>query len=296
MNDSMRRALVRYALVGIVLLAAASAHPQSEDADALSQQAEQLIQSGKYADATEVALRALALQEKASGSDHLAVAKILNALATLYRIQRRYLDAERALSQSLAIEKTALGLDHPQLCQSLTHFSVLYGSQGRHADAEPYLNRCLSIRETARGPDHVDVGQSLHELARLYRTQGRRGEAEPIFARAVRLMGLNHPEAVLAAIRAGEFATAARALNLGSRAGTGPDAAARAVRQTFLGQVTDLRWTSYRSSLGRTPSAITIEGEATHGNNLWQPFAVQLVLEGIEWKLRAIDLRGHAWR
>ena len=295
MNDSMRRALVRYALRD--RLAGCSLGPsQSEDADALSQQAEQLIQSGKYADATEVALRALALQEKASGSDHLAVAKILNALATLYRIQRRYLDAERALSQSLAIEERALGLDHPQLCQSLTHFSVLYGSQGRHADAEPYLNRCLSIRETARGPDHVDVGQSLHELARLYRTQGRRGEAEPS-SRAVRLMGLEPSRSgLLAAIRAGEFATAARALNLGSRAGTGPDAAARAVRQTFLGQVTDLRWTSYRSSLGRTPSAITIEGEATHGNNLWQPFAVQLVLEGIEWKLRAIDLRGHAWR
>src|SRR5262249_30057934 len=149
-----------------------------------------------------------------------------------------------------------------------------------HVDAERYLNRCLSIREKALGPDHVDVGQSLYELARLYRTQNRWTEVEPTFARANRIFGPNYPEGVLAAIRDGEFESAARALNLNNRENGGPDAVANGVRQTFFGEVTDLRWTSYRSSVRSAPAEITLGGEATHGNNLWQPFAVQMVLNG----------------
>jgi hypothetical protein len=267
----------------MAVLFVTSAHPQSgDDVGNLIRQVEQLVQTGKYAEGTEAALRALALQEKALGPDHPEVARIQDTLATLYRIQRRYADAEQSLKKSLMTQERAFGLDHLQLCQGLTSFAVLYGSQGRHADAEPYLSRCLSIRERALGSEHPDVGQSMHELARLYRTQGRRTNAEVAYTRALALLGPNHPEAVLAAINAGEFGKAARALNLDIKTGTSPDAVTRSVRQTFFGQVTDLRWTGYRSILGPTSGAITIEGEATHGNGLWQPFFVQLVRSCLE--------------
>jgi tetratricopeptide (TPR) repeat protein len=293
----MGRAPFWGALVGVVLLAATPAHPQSsDDIGTLNRQIEQLVQAGKYAEAAEVASRAVAMQEKALGPAHPDVAEIQSNLATFYRIQRRYDDAEQVLKKSLTAQEKALGPDHLQLCEGLTSFAVLYDSQGRYADAEPYLSRCLNIRERAQGDGHPDVGQSLHELARLYRTQGRGPQAEPVYNRAIALLGPNHPEAVLAAIKAGKFETAAQALNLGTRTGTSPDAVARAVRQTFFGQVTDLRWTSYRSILGPTTGAITIEGEATHGNGLWQPFAVQMARDGSEWKMRAITLRGLAWK
>jgi tetratricopeptide (TPR) repeat protein len=282
-------------LVGAVLLAVTSAHPQSgDDVGTLNSRIEQLVRTGKYAEATEVALRVVAMQEKALGPDHPDVAKAQDTLATFYRIQRRYDDAEQVLKASLVTQEKALGPDHSHLCPGLTSFAVLYESQGRYGDAEPYLSRCLKIRERAQGSGHPDVGQSLHELARLYRTQARGAEAEPAYKRALMLLGPNHPEAVLAAINAGEFEKAAQALNLGGR--TSPDAVTRAVRQTFFGQVTDLWWTSYRSTLGPATGAITIEGEATHGNGLWQPFAVQMVRDGAEWKLRAITLRGLAWK
>jgi tetratricopeptide (TPR) repeat protein len=293
----MGRAPFWGALVGVVLLAATPAHSQSsDDVGTLNRQIEQLVQAGKYAEAAEVASRVVAMQEKTLGPAHPDVAKIQNTLATFYRIQRRYDDAEQVLKKSLTAQEKALGPDHLQLCEGLTSFAVLYDSQGRYADAEPYLSRCLNIRERAQGDGHPDVGQSLHELARLYRTQGRGAQAEPVYNRAIALLGPNHPEAVLAVIKAGKFETAAQALNLGTRTGTSPDAVARAVRQTFFGQVTDLRWTSYRSILGPTTGAITIEGEATHGNGLWQPFAVQMARDGSEWKMRAITLRGLAWK
>jgi tetratricopeptide (TPR) repeat protein len=285
------------ALAGMILLAATAAHPQSsDDLATLDRQIEQLFKTGKHAEATEVALRVLAMQEKALGPDHLEVAKVQDTLATLYRIQRRYADAEQILKKSLMTQEKAVGPDDLQLCRGLTGFAVLYESQGRYVDAEPYLSRCLNIRERAQGAGHPDVGQSLHEVARLYRTQGRGKDAEPLYSRAIALLGPNHPEAVLAAIKAGDFEKAARALNLGGRAGTTADAAARAVRQTFFGQVTDLRWTSYRSTIGPATGAITLEGEATHGNGLWQPFSVQMVRDGGEWTMGTIALRGLAWK
>jgi tetratricopeptide (TPR) repeat protein len=151
------------------------------------------------------------------------------------------------------------------------------------------------MREKTLGPDHPDVGQSLHELARLYRKLGRHAEAERAYNRAVAVLGPNHPEAILAAINATDYEKAARALNLGNPAAD-RDALAAAVRRTFLGQVTDLRWAGYRSSIGPAAGTIVIEGEATHGNALWQPFAAHMAREGDAWKLRSISLLGLAWK
>jgi tetratricopeptide (TPR) repeat protein len=197
------------------------------------------------------------------------------------------------LKKSLSIRERVFGPDQLGVCESLGNLSVLYESQGQYADAEPYRARCLDIREKTLGPDHPDVGQSLHEVARLYRKQDRHVEAERAYNRAVTAFGPNHPEVILAAITASEYEKAARALNLpvGDQ-----EATAAAVRRTFFGRVTDLRWTRYRSNVSPSAGTVVIEGEATHGNDLWQPFAVQLVREGAEWKLRSISLLGLAWK
>ena len=123
------------------------------------------------------------------------------------------------------------------------------------------------------------------------RVQGH-ADATSVYNRAIAVLGSNHAEVIMAAINAGEYEKAARALNLGNMAAGDRDAHARAVRRTFFGQVTDLRWTSHRSNVGAATVAVTIEGEATHGNQLWQPFVVQMVREGVEWKLRSITVLG----
>src|SRR5438034_4129857 len=96
-----RPARFRGALAGVAVLFVTSAHPQpGDDVGTLIRQVEQLVQTGKYAEGTEVALRALALQGKALGPDHPDVARTQDTLATLYRIQRRYADAEQSLKKS----------------------------------------------------------------------------------------------------------------------------------------------------------------------------------------------------
>jgi hypothetical protein len=138
------------------------------------------------------------------------------------------------------------------------------------------------------GLDHAQVGQSLHQLARLYREHDRSAD---VFERALAMLGPNHPEAILTAIAAGESDKAAR--SLGIRNPPSDSAAlARAVRRTFFGQVTELRWTGSRMNGG----ALLIDGEVVQGNGLWQPFSAQMVKENGEWKLVSISLLGLAWK
>jgi tetratricopeptide (TPR) repeat protein len=260
--------------------------------DALSNLANLHRFAGKYDAAEPLYRRALSIVEKVSGGDHADVAPNLDRLATLHRIQKRYAEAEALLKRSLAIREKAFGADDLDVCPSLENLAVLYQAEGRTADAEPYLERSLAIHEKALGPDHPQVGQSLHELARLYRTQGRAREAQQSYDRAVAILGPNHPETILATIKAGKYDEAARAIGRKDLGRADEEAVARAVRQTFFGQATDLRWT--RSSSGK--NVMMIEGEATHGNQLWQPFAVFMARDGAEWTLRSIKLAGLAWK
>jgi tetratricopeptide (TPR) repeat protein len=69
----------------------------NDDRDALNKQVAVLYGQGKYAEATEIAKRSLALAEKALGSDHPEVGKALNNLAELYQAQDRYTESRAAL-------------------------------------------------------------------------------------------------------------------------------------------------------------------------------------------------------
>ena len=80
---------------------------------------------GRYADAEPLYKRSLAIDEKALGPDHPAVATGLNNLALLYSSQGRYADAEPLHKRSLAILEKALGPDHPGDATGLNNLAEL---------------------------------------------------------------------------------------------------------------------------------------------------------------------------
>ena len=157
---------------------------------------------GRYDEAEPLYKRALAIREKALGTDHPDVARSLNDLGSLYYQQGRYVDAEPLHKRSLAISEKALGRDHRDVATSLNDLATLYQEQGRYSDAEPLYKRALAIREKALGPDHPDVALSLNNLAFLYKTQGRYADAEPLYMRSLavkqKALGPGHPEVALA--------------------------------------------------------------------------------------------------
>ena len=107
-----------------------------------------------WAQAESLYKRALAVQEKALGSDHPQVASHLQGLAHFYREQCTFPNDE---------------------CQYA------------NAKLEPLYKRVLAIQEKALGPEHPKVARSLNNLAVLYNAQGRDDEAKKLFARAKRI-------------------------------------------------------------------------------------------------------------
>ena len=153
---------------------------------------------GRYAEAEPLIKRALAIDEKALGPEHLNVGAELDNLAQLYQEQGRYAEAEPLFSRALSISEKALGPEHPRVGNALNNLAWLYQAQGRYTEAEPLVKRALTVVEGAQGPEHVDVGRILDTLARLNEGLGRAEEAGPHYRRALAILekalGPDHPE------------------------------------------------------------------------------------------------------
>ena len=182
---------------GIVLTTAA--HAQERDGLArLRTEVSRLHSQGKYADATRIAERYVALARQRHGEEHTEFATALAWLGFVYRAQGRFAEAEPLFRRDLTITEKTLGPEHPAVGASLINLAELYQAQGRYAEAEPLHRRSLAIREKALGPGHRDVGQSLNNLAALYERQARYSEAEPLYRRSLAIwtkaLGAEHPD------------------------------------------------------------------------------------------------------
>ncbi|NEO53347.1 MAG: tetratricopeptide repeat protein [Okeania sp. SIO3B5] len=138
-----------------------------------------------YKDAEPLLHSALAIHEKALGTDHPGIEDSLNSLAALYYSQGKYTKAEPILQRVLTINEKAFGTDHPHIVHSLYNLAQLYSEQGRYAEAELLLERALTINEKTFGADHPHVAHSLKNLAELHYEQGKYREAELFQQRAL---------------------------------------------------------------------------------------------------------------
>jgi tetratricopeptide (TPR) repeat protein len=159
-----------------------------------------LYERGRYTDAKPLLLleKALAIREKALGSEHEDVADSLNNLAGLFHGQGQYEKAEPLYQHALSIREKALGLEHEDVANSLNNLAGLYHGQGRYAEAEPLYQRALAIWEKSLGPDDTDVATCLNNLGASYRAQGQYAKAEPLCQRGLaireRALGPDHPD------------------------------------------------------------------------------------------------------
>jgi tetratricopeptide (TPR) repeat protein len=169
-----------------------------EAARLLNQAGSYLYYHGRYADAVPLLERALAISEKALGSEHSDLAASLNNLAALYYNQAQYAKAERLFERILAISEKAPGSEHPDFAMSLNNLANIYCKQGKYAKAELLFERALTILEKALGPEHPRTANNHNSLALLYSTQGEYARAEPLYKRALAIrekaLGAEHPD------------------------------------------------------------------------------------------------------
>jgi tetratricopeptide (TPR) repeat protein len=140
-SSSRAAALIVFVVCAMTIGVIAAEAQRSDDLDTLNQQVVQLYQGGKYAEATDVAQRALALAKHQFGPNHTKVATALNNLATLYCAQGRYAEAEPLYKRVLAITEKGLGPDHPLVGTALNNLAELYGEQGRYDEAHTFAHQ-----------------------------------------------------------------------------------------------------------------------------------------------------------
>ncbi|WP_287521026.1 CHAT domain-containing protein [Okeania sp. SIO2C2] len=154
-------------------------------AERLNNQAVELYQQGKYAEAIPLAEKALAIRKNLLGDNYPDVTESLNNLAALYISRGRYREAEPLLQKSLAITKDKLEDNHPDVAAIMNNLAFLYESQGKYTEAEPLYQESLAIWKEQLGDNHPDVATSMNNLAGLYYLQGRYTDAERLLKQSL---------------------------------------------------------------------------------------------------------------
>ncbi|HEY8208757.1 MAG TPA: CHAT domain-containing tetratricopeptide repeat protein [Myxococcaceae bacterium] len=175
------------------------------EAQAVFDEAQKLLDAGRYAEGIPHGERALALCEAVLGENHPEVARRLDLAGELHLDHGDFARAEALFQRGLTIREAAFGKDHPAVATSLHHLAQVYGMKGLFDRAEPLHLRALAIREAALGKNHPDVAASLDGLAGLSWPKGQYGEAEQLAQRALAIweaapQGKGHPEASTALI------------------------------------------------------------------------------------------------
>jgi CHAT domain-containing protein len=140
---------------------------------------------GQYALALPLYQRALAISEKAEGSEHPNTGTSLNNLAGLYEAMGQYSQAMPLYQSALTISEKAEGAEHPSTATRLNNLAGLYESMDQYAQALPLYQRALAISEKTQGPEHPSTGTRLNNLAYLYKSMGQYAQALQLYARAL---------------------------------------------------------------------------------------------------------------
>lgn len=168
-----------------------------QEAGALNDLSNLLMDTNRFLPAELLLRRALAIDERAYGTQNVNVAIRLNNFMVVLRSTGRWAEAEPLSRRSLAINEQAFGGGHSRVAVDLNNLAQLLQMTSNKSVAEFLQLRALTIDEKRFGPEHPDVARDLGNLAILYQETNRLAEAEPLLRRALAIYeqayGVEHP-------------------------------------------------------------------------------------------------------
>ncbi len=171
-------------LVPVVRAVARSTGDSLTQALALSQLGQLLMNQGKYPEAWESHLQALALREKALGPEHPDVAASISNLASVAWWMGRYEEAAEKAERAVTLQSKALGPEHPEVIKTLMISAGTLFEVGRYEDALRRHEHTLELQEKVLGTEHPSVSTSLINISITLMSLGRYEEARQRSERA----------------------------------------------------------------------------------------------------------------
>ncbi len=171
--------------------------PDLELADILAKAALYLHERAQYEQALPLFMRALRIREHRLGSEHFQVARVLNNVAELYRLQGKYEQAQPLCTRALHIWEQSVESEPLEVANTLNKLAAISYEQGRYDQARLLYERALHLRERELGAEHPEVARVLCNLAILHRHLGKYDQAQSLYERALliweRVLGSDHP-------------------------------------------------------------------------------------------------------
>lgn len=148
----------------------------------------------RYIPAAPYLVRALRIAETEHGPSHIEVARQLDAVGTIYYMQRDPARAKTYWERALGIADKTVGSDHPAYGIELHNVGRALLALGKTAEAEEALTKAIGILGQTTGTVSGPTVQASESLAELYLTTGQ-------FSRSQRLLE------VALAVRSGAVVT-----------------------------------------------------------------------------------------
>lgn len=144
---------------------------------------------GEYLRSRELAQRALAIFEQATGTTQAStnrdLSRALSQLGTAHARLGQLDDARVMLSRALELREQELGPTHRELWSPLNNLAILAWMDGDVDTARALSARALAIAEGDLGPDHPSVAHLLNNLALAHRRAGDHSSAVDAHRRAL---------------------------------------------------------------------------------------------------------------
>jgi serine/threonine protein kinase/tetratricopeptide (TPR) repeat protein len=157
---------------------------------------------GLFAEARAQMERALELQRRLSGEEHLDTLALMATLGDTYTYERNYKEAESLLEHALGISRRVYGETEERTLSLMSNLGRAYSGDGKYGQAEPLFTRVLDIRRRALGEEHDLTLTNMNNLAMLHYRQGKYAQAVPLQAKVVdvwrRTLGEEHPSTITA--------------------------------------------------------------------------------------------------
>lgn len=146
--------------------------------------------------------RALALRERAFGTEHHLTATTLHHFGRVFLDLGDYAQALAYYRRAIVIREKVLGPDDLDTAESINNMAGVLQSQVQLGPVRDLYERALAVRERVLGPDHPRTAASLVNIARVLRDQERFAEAKPFAERGLaireRVLGAGHPRTAAA--------------------------------------------------------------------------------------------------